>query len=343
MVSLPIDDLSLDDSGTRSFISLCHSEPKITLSAINDLLTTQPYKQMLRLMKPEFGLGQEQFALAIATALNPDEYALPKDLSGWQWLADHIQQAKGMGERLETYLNRVRDEWSPPAIIDATRKYLPAQVKINEQKASLLVFLPDCRGFREVILVDPLFTMSLPMAGFQNLLAHELHHSIRCSLAPKDQSTQARFRGIAQALFWLESEGIADLVSSLSDLPLENSESLIASIVERRRAIYPRVDEYLRRLDSAMANVLNGNVSDDEAYVCIVSILSPDNAYHPVGHIMAERIEQQLGRGALLDTIGKPYQFLFTYQQAGKQIGNPDSAYIFDDEVVNGLAQIEWQ
>ncbi len=82
MVSLPIDDLSLDDSGTRSFISLCHSEPKITLSAINDLLTTQPYKQMLRLMKPEFGLGQEQFALAIATALNPDEYALPKDLSG---------------------------------------------------------------------------------------------------------------------------------------------------------------------------------------------------------------------------------------------------------------------
>ena len=343
MVSSSIDELLLDDNGTRSFISLCQSERKITVAAIDDLLTTQPYEQILCLMKPEFDFGREQFALVMATALNPDEYGLPNELSGCQWLVDHIRQAKGMCNRLEIYLNRVRDEWCPTTIITATKRYLPTHAKIGQQRASLLIFLPDCRGFQEVILVDPIFTMALTIAGFQSLLAHELHHSIRCSLEPKDQPTQERFRGIAQVLFWLESEGIADSVSSLSDLPCESADSLMANIVERRKAIYPKADEYLRLLDSAMADILNGSVPDDQAYFHVVSVLSSDNAYHPVGHVMAKRIEQQLGHNMLVDTIGKPYRFLLGYQQAAKQIGNPESVYIFNDEVVNALGQIQWR
>ncbi|NIA31684.1 MAG: hypothetical protein GWP06_17465 [Actinobacteria bacterium] len=53
---------------------------------------------------------------------------------------------------------------------------------------------------------------------------------------------------------------------------------------------------------------------------------------------MAKRIEQQLGRNALIDIVGNPYGFLLAYQEAAKQIGNPKSAYVFDEQVLCALA-----
>ncbi|NIA31683.1 MAG: hypothetical protein GWP06_17460 [Actinobacteria bacterium] len=266
----------LDDTGARSFISLCQAKRKIMLPEINKLLTVPSYEQMLFRMKPEFGFGRERFALIMSAALTPDDYTFPGNSLTWKRMAEHLRQAKALSTQLETYINRINEEWNPTTIIATMGEYLPKNVGMKQQQVYMLVFMPDCRGFQGEILIDPLFTMSLTTGGFHNLIAHELHHSVRNSLTPKDNTLQERFPGIAQVLFWLESEGVANMVSSLSDLSFVKSNSLIATIVKRRKTIYPRVDILLKKLNDAMAIILSNKMPASQSYTHIVSVLQPD-------------------------------------------------------------------
>lgn len=141
-----------------------------------------------------------------------------------------------------------------------------------------------------------------------------------------------------QALFWLETEGIADMVA----FDGMNQEEILNFMREGWRPIYEHADTYLARLDKAIRDIFMGVVTGENTKSHITMVLSTNNAYHPVGFKMAQRIETQLGHEAHIDCVGKPYKFLVTYQQAAKKIGNSDIAYIFGDDAILKLGRISW-
>ena len=141
-----------------------------------------------------------------------------------------------------------------------------------------------------------------PDEGLARSIAHEMHHGYRNLLKTEDYVPNVQYKGIAQALYWLESEGIADMVTYDG----MSQDEILREMGESWRPAYQHTDAYLARLDAAMKDVLRGSIAGKEASSHVKRVLTGDNAYHPVGFAMAQRIERQFGREALLGASANP-------------------------------------
>jgi hypothetical protein len=71
------------------------------------------------------------------------------------------------------------------------------------------------------------------------------------------------------------------------------------------------VDEILAALDEVISDAYPREPKPRAMY----SLFSK-NAYHPVGHTMALRIEQRFGTERLVSAVGNPLEFIRTYQSS---------------------------
>ena len=76
---------------------------------------------------------------------------------------------------------------------------------------------------------------------------------------------------------------------------------------------YTRVDEILKEFDELVSDSYPREPSQKKMY----KIFSK-NAFHPVGHVMAQRIEKCLGRARLVDCVGHSVKFIKAYQMSAE-------------------------
>lgn len=157
------------------------------------------------------------------------------------------------------------------------------------------------------------------------LLAHEFHHSCRAEIAtPYKKTCHAE---VFQVLYWLESEGIADKIYDLGQKKPDNAFEPLLKLVKVRRRMDCNASDYLTLFDKALRKWENP-----------VPIFR-DNAYHPVGHFMADVTENTLGTRELVKTVGDPLNFLEAYHRSAK-ILQKSSIFIISEEAIKRLKKI---
>lgn len=206
------------------------------------------------------------------------------------------------------------------------KKFLP---KVNGPVNMTVYFVlngGDCRGFKEEIYADITLLTILGKTKAIRLLAHEFHHSSRAEIAvPYEEDSHLT---VFQVLYWLESEGIADKVYDLGANQPDNEFEPLLKLIKTRRRIYLNAGNYLKLFDKAVQNSENP-----------IPIFSK-NAYHPVGHFMADIIENTLGTRELVKTVGDPFLFVETYNKSAK-ILRKSGVYIFSNKTINKLQKIK--
>ncbi len=340
------DEVVLDDSGALAFVQLCRSKRPIGTEDIDKLLRLDPYQRMIRWTKENwYDLDQAGWREIFVAALAPNKASSEIKIEAFKQRVEGIRQAWGNCEQIERYLYHAREHWPPNGVFLRLRKYLPGNLPAAHARLSYVVGLGQGGVYDFEILLDVSTAMTQETPGWDPdevlpiWIAHELHHVYRNLLQPEDYVPNKQYKGIAQVLFWLESEGIADMVI----YDRRSEDAILLKMGEGWRPIYKQADAYLTRLDGAIMDVLRGPVTATDAYSHVTQVLVQNNAYHPVGFAMAQRIDDQLGREALIRCVGKPYDFLETYQRAAKKIGDRERAYVFKDDLVSRLASIGWR
>lgn len=205
------------------------------------------------------------------------------------------------------------------------KKYLPKVIEPPNLVMRFVLDGGDCRGFQREIYADLTLLAILGRAKAAALLAHEFHHSCRAEIAAPYKKT--RHAEVFQVLCWLESEGIADKVYDLGQKKPDNAFEPLLKLVKIRRRMYSNASDYLTLFDKALRKWENP-----------VTIFR-DNAYHPVGHFMADVIESTLGTRELVKTVGEPFDFLEACNKSAK-ILQKSSIFILSEEAIKRLTKI---
>ncbi len=175
--------------------------------------------------------------------------------------------------------------------------------------------------------MDPWTATSLGLKGVRVTLAHEFHHvgrylvtgenlNIMDPLPPGHlKDVRSVFRNWAS---WLETEGIADCVSSVT----ETDVPVLHGIVEVRRRQMEGYGELLRGCLSQLASAEANPSIQAEDLEKLRSGLR--DLAHPIGARMAKFIEAEQGRPALRSCVGRPAEFLQRYDAIVRERGEPE-------------------
>jgi hypothetical protein len=214
------------------------------------------------------------------------------------------------------------EEWSSADLAGAGRRalaYLPPR-SIIRAKVYLLI-KPRSNSFVFDTDTDPAILLYLDPtvtpAKLENTVAHELHHigyASACS-APADTTLAPGARAARQ---WLTAfgEGLAMLAAAGGP---DHHPHEVSPPEERARwdRDIAHAGEDLRTLDRFLLDVATGRMSDpDSIRARGMSFFGVQGPWYTVGYMMAQSIEQMMGRDALVASICDPVSLLETYNRA---------------------------
>ena len=343
--------LQVDPSGVEAFLRLA-AQKEVDACDIESFLQLPPNSRMASALSHTDVDLARVFRLGLLHDSTLGESAAEDPMA--QRMAEAVRFAREQRERVAELLTSVREGLSPESIVRRVREYLPCETSTPAARITLLVGLAQGMQSGGDLLIDLPLALILrprdPLGNLGDTIAHELHHYWRESLEPEPHSDDARFRGIAWALEQLEGEGIAMALVDAGDDPcmgiLRDAEGMVRffgeaarDVIEGWTAIYKGGHvAALARLEKAWDGVLEGSVGAEGAVECVLSVLD-QNTDHPVGHMMAHRIGKALGRAALVQCVRRPFLFLRTYQRAARQSVDGAPAHVFDDRIIQRLAE----
>jgi len=252
-----------------------------------------------RLKRREAAMGRAFTDSAFAAFVRADSTrakagAYAKTLEAWR-----AADLAGAGRRALAYL--------PPKSIIRAKVYLLIKPRSNS-------FVFETHTDPAILLyLDPTVTP----AKLENTVAHELHHigyAAACQ-APEDTTLTP---GARAARHWLGAfgEGLAMLAAAggPNHHPHETSPPEERARWDRDIA---HAGEDLRTLDRFLLDVATERLSDpDSIRVRAMSFFGVQGPWYTVGYMMAQSIEQMMGRDALLAAICDPVNLLETYNRA---------------------------
>lgn len=173
------------------------------------------------------------------------------------------------------------------------------------------IYGPEAYGAELGITMDLLFALDrgpylLP------ILAHEVHHVHVASLTTfrlPERSSPAFV--LLQALRNLANEGTADRINLRFPV---SPPAMTAAAAPAYNSAYNQAHSTLLGIDSLLTQIGQDTAMLRRAGAELSNRLV--YAGHPVGAYMAERIEETLGRQALIEILGNPFAFLRTYNDA---------------------------
>lgn len=223
--------------------------------------------------------------------------------------------------RAEAY-RRTLEAWSAADLAGAGRRalaYLPPR-SIIRAKVYLLI-KPRMNSFVFDTNTDPAILLYLDPAvtpaKLENTVAHELHHigyAAACN-APEDTTLT---EGARAARPWLTAfgEGLAMLAAAggPDHHPHEASPPEERARWDRDIA---HAREDLETVDRFLTGVATGRLSDpDSIRVRGMSFFGVQGPWYTVGYMMAQSIEQMMGRDALIAVVCDPVSLLEAYNRA---------------------------
>lgn len=104
-----------------------------------------------------------------------------------------------------------------------------------------------------------------PIEMLMRVISHEIHHCYHMLIPTEDYVDNGRYRGILQALYWLEMEGIASMVQYEGT----NLDSVIQSLLKQHGekaeiwfSAYEDANIHLQSLDNAMKDIFEGRAEN---------------------------------------------------------------------------------
>lgn len=245
--------------------------------------------------------------------------------------ADLIARRSALRETLE--------RWRSADIRDARARaaaYLPAGTRIRatifpmiKPRANSFVF--DIGGDPAIFLyLDP----DVSRARFANTAAHELHHiglAAACSGQARSDLTPV---GLAITT-WSSAfgEGVAMLAAAGGP---EEHPHAVSSAEERARwdRDVANYEADFARLTTFFVDIREGRLAGDALQQQAMSFFGVQGPWYTVGWRMAQLIEQQFGRPALIDVLCDRHAFFVAYNRAAARTSSP----VWPQSILDALA-----
>jgi hypothetical protein len=270
------------------------------------------YAKGFEIMEREMGVSKKEFIGWVTKGVRKGP---PRYLRKLQWFTnqgrtrlfsnyaiEHLDDIQG-------FIKNCKDS-EPPIlkwVTERLRKYLPPTIEIPSTSLYLVFGSGDGRIFDDVATFDATLMYILGEDNAKGIFAHELHHVARNG----NFGTWVNFKGLKYFIATLEAEGVADMVFSIHASRLAREDMPIVSMLMQSGAQYSHVDEILAALDKVISDAYPREPKPRDIYP-----LFSKNAYHPVGHTMACRIENRMGVQRLVSTVGNPVDFFIAYQSS---------------------------
>jgi len=281
-------------------------------------------QKMFDYMYRDMKISVDDYLLMIADAFSGVGFRSSLDKTHLSFVKKIYEYCSSNWNQIEETLTFLR-RFDTEKLHLIVKKYLPKIIEPPNMVIHFVLDGGDCRGFQSEIYADLTLLAILGNAKAAGLLAHEFHHSCRAEITAPYKET--RYPEIFQVLYWLESEGIADKVYDLGQEKPDNMFEPLLKLVKVRRRMYLNANNYLRLLDKAL------RISENP-----IPIFS-NNAYHPVGHFMADVIESTLGTRELVKTVGDPFDFVEAYNESAR-ILQKSSVFILSNDTIKKLRKI---
>ncbi len=276
-------------------------------------------------------------------ALHAREASMRRDLTDSALLS--FLRSDSMVARSHT-IRATLARWREANITGAVRRaaaYLPAGTPIRatlyfeiKPRLNTFVFRTDS-GPSLFVAIDS----SISSGGFENELAHELHH-IGYDAACDGRRDTTQTEPLKTTLSWMTAfgEGWAVLAAAGGPDadPQATSDSLQRAVWSRD---YRQVARDMHRLDGFFRDVLERRLSaPDSITQTAMSFFGPlQGPWYTVGYLMVRTIEKTEGRRRLLATLCDPARLVLTYQNIARRhcTGRP-SLPLWSDTVIGYLA-----
>lgn len=252
-----------------------------------------------RLQRREAAMGRAftdssfaSYVRADSTRARADAYA--RTLKAWS-----AADLAGAGRKALAYL--------PPRSIIRAKVYLLVKPRTNS-------FVFDTNTDPAILLyLDPAVTP----AKLENTVAHELHHIGYAGACHTPEDTTLT-PGARTARVWVGAfgEGLAMLAAAGGP---NHHPHEVSPPEERARwdKDMTHTREDLHTLDRFLTDVATGRVTDpDSTRARGMSFFGVQGPWYTVGYMMAQTIEQMMGRDALIAAICDPVSLLETYNRA---------------------------
>jgi hypothetical protein len=270
--------------------------PRATKAEWNTLWSSDGYQ---RLKRREGAMGRAFTDSSFAAFVRADSTQARAEVFARTLKAGSAADLAGAGRRALAYL--------PPRSIIRAKVYLLIKPRTNS-------FVFDTNTDPAILLyLDPAVTP----AKLENTVAHELHHlglAAACN-APEDTTLTP---GARAARVWLSAfgEGLAMLAAAGGP---DHHPHEVSPPEERARwdRDIAHASEDLKTVDRFLTDVATGRLSDpDSIRVRGMSFFGVQGPWYTVGYMMAQSIEQMMGRDALIAVVCDPVALLETYNRA---------------------------
>ena len=234
-------------------------------------------------------------------------------------------------EEIESFLNEIETRWNK-IVFESTKaalEYLPEGTTIQAKIHFIFGGHSDAYtvGEENIVLNISMFLGNLTY--IEMVLPHELHHmglsSVVVSRPKPNTSKEEKLRLLVGGT---KGEGLATYVM-YQVMKTRKVELWSRTYRERMR----QIDKHFHRIEGKLLEINQGkdSVSKEELYEDFFSRMGI--AYF-VGCKMAEIIEDDLGRKALIDCMPKPpEEFFLSYNTAAKKLGE----YAFNEKTIGML------
>ena len=341
-----------DFSGIEAFIDLCET-PNVDTVKIDQMLSLPAYQGMIDWLTENWwsDLDEAAFRNIFRAVFIPTKYTIEERYNRFKRVIKHIQWAKENYCDLRNYIAAIKPGLNSQKVIERTKAFLPKDIPDGSFPVYFVVGLTQGSASEKGTFIDSEYKLleGDPDKYLLPWISHELHHTWREKLPTEEDVVDSVYTGIEYAFYWLETEGIAEMVGFTENdldeyVEHEAERKSKGEKVSYRIQNYLDVNKHLKNLNDAVKRIFTGNY-DNPVDDVVVTLVPPNsnNVYHEVGHKMAYIIDKTLGRDALIKCVGKPKEFILAYQQSAERINNPEKVYIFDKDVMAGIKAIQWK
>lgn len=320
-------EIIVDDSIFQAFLAL-QRQQTVYDRDIRGFLGLEAYRQTIELMGRNWSIGgyDAWFAL-FSYALSADTAIARESLSHQQQECAEYIRRQYADQTLQTV--DCRQLVADGEFVRLASDFAPEKARRDEVKVILGVFCPNAGGHEHLFLDVP-FLLGFNGDEVIQLMAHEYNHILRSVV---ERSEQARLLpAIEQALYWFESEGIADLCNFKSTCRL----------YERFGYAHPgALDQMLSRIESEIGQtsaVFSAYARNEVPESRVRAFLSEDARFHVIAYFMACTL-QRANPAHVRDTLGDPFEFFTRYQMVctcDPQLGKYAFTFNMDECYIEG-------